>query len=107
MWRVSARQGRFADYGIGTVTLPGRLAVTPPPTPMTWGEKQPWDAIRPPVAPDGSGAVQADTAAAGPVTAAPEAAAPLGVVLAVAGLVVAGGAALLLGGRHLRARLRR
>ncbi|MGW3960786.1 hypothetical protein ACWED2_13295 [Amycolatopsis sp. NPDC005003] len=104
VWRVSARQGVFADHEIGTLTLPGVLAVTPPPTPMVRGEKQPWGAIRPPIPSDGGGAVPAQAAAAVPVAAAPEAPASLGAVLAVAGLVVAGGAALVVGGRRLRRR---
>jgi len=107
VWRVSARQGGFADYEIGTLTLPGRLAVTPPPAPMTNGEKQPWGAIRPPaIALNGGGGVPAQPIAPPVVAAAPETPAPLGVVLAVAGLVVAGGAALLMGGRSIRRRLR-
>lgn len=101
-WRVSARQGRFADHEIGTLTLPGPLSVTPPPAPMAIGEKQPWGAIRPPVDTlDGGGAGPAQPVA----PAVPESPA-LGAVLAVAGLVVAGGAVLLVGGRHLRRRLR-
>ncbi|WP_206788409.1 hypothetical protein [Amycolatopsis sp. MtRt-6] len=105
-WRVSARQGVFADYEIGTLTVPGRLAVTPPPAPMAWGEKQPWGAIRPPIAPNDGGAVPIQTIAPSAAAATPEAPASLGAVLAVAGLVVAGGAVLLVGGRHLRRRLR-
>lgn len=107
-WRVSARQGVFADYAIGTLTLPGRLVVTPPPDPMGTGEKQPWGAIRPPaIALDGGGAVQAQPDV--PVAAAPTPEPPpsLGAVLTVAGLVVVVGAALLVSGRRMRARLRR
>jgi hypothetical protein len=114
IWRLSARQGIFADYEIGTLTLPGRLAVTRPPAPMADGEKQPWGAIRPPaIALDGGGAVQAQPVAPSGVAAAPEARAssetpaPLGAVIAVAGLVVVGGVALLVGGRRMRSRLRR
>ncbi|WP_410612624.1 hypothetical protein [Amycolatopsis sp. lyj-109] len=107
IWRVSARQGIFSDYEIGSLTVPGRLAVTPPPAPVA-GEKQPWGAIRPPViALDGGGAVQAQPVAPSAVAAAPESPAPLGVVLAVAGLVVVVGAAFLVGGRRIQRRLRR
>ncbi|WP_410643502.1 hypothetical protein [Amycolatopsis sp. lyj-346] len=99
IWRVSARQGSFADYEIGTLTVPGRLAVTPPPPPMGAGEKQAWGVIRPPaIALSGGGAGQAQPVA----PSAGESPAPLGVVLAVAGLVVVAGAALLVEGRRLR-----
>ena len=110
VWRVSARQGSFADYEIGTLTVPGRLVVSPPPAPMPDGEKQPWGAIRPPaIALNGGGAGQAPPVAPSTVAAAPESpeSPPLwGAVLAVAALVVAGGAALLVGGRRVRRRLR-
>ncbi|MGW5744644.1 hypothetical protein [Amycolatopsis sp. NPDC003861] len=107
-WRVSARQGIFADYEIGTLTLPGRLAVTPPPAPMATGEKQPWGAIRPPaIALNGGGAVQAQPEVPVAVAPAPEAPPSLGSVLTVAGLVVVAGAALLVGGRRMRVWLRR
>jgi len=107
VWRVSARQGVFADYEIGTLTLPGRLAVSPPPAPMAAGEKQPWGAIRPPaIALNGGGAVQAQPEVPTAVAPAPEQPSSLGAVLTVAGLVVVAGAALLVGGRRLRSRLR-
>jgi len=107
VWRVSARQGIFADYEIGTLTLPGQLAISPPPPPMAAGEKQPWGAIRPPaIALDGGGALQAQPVAPSVVAAEPEPPASLGAVLAVSGLVVVAGAAVLAGGRRLRTRLR-
>ncbi|MEU0531458.1 hypothetical protein [Amycolatopsis tolypomycina] len=107
VWRVSARQGIFADYEIGTLPVPGRLAVQPPPAPMDWAEKQPWGAIRPPIAPNDGRTVPIRTFAPTAVAATPEAPASLGAVLAVAGLVVAGGAVLLVGGRRVRRRLRK
>jgi hypothetical protein len=106
-WRVSARQGIFADYEIGTLTLPGRLAVSPPPAPMPDGEKQPWGAIRPPIPPDGGGAVQAPPVVPGAVAPTPEPPSSLGAVMTVAGLVVVAGAALLIGGRRVRGWLRK
>jgi hypothetical protein len=105
VWRVSARQGSFADYEIGTLTLPGRLAVSPPPTPAAVGEKQPWGAIRPPaIALNGGGAVQAQPVVPSAVAPAPEPPSSLGAVMTVAGLVVVVGAALLVGVRRLRSR---
>ncbi|MDQ7803536.1 hypothetical protein Q5425_07330 [Amycolatopsis sp. A133] len=102
-WRVSARQGGFADYEIGTLTLPGRLVVSPPPAPMAAGENQPWGAIRPPaIALNGGGAVQAQPVVPSGAAAAAESPASLGTVLAVAGLVVVAGVALLVGGRRWR-----
>lgn len=95
VWRSSARQGVFADYEIGALNLPGRLEITPPPAPMTVGEQQPWGAIRTPIAPSGGGAVQAEPTATPP---------SLGAVLTVTGLVLAGGALLLMGGLRLRRR---
>ncbi|MEU5264241.1 hypothetical protein [Amycolatopsis sp. NPDC021455] len=107
-WRVSARQGVFADYEIGTLTLPGGLVVSPPPAPMPDGEKSPWGAIRPPaIALNGGGAGQAQPVAPSAAAAAPESPASLGMVLAAAGLVVVAGVALLMGGRRVRNRLRR
>ena len=54
-WRLSAVQGIFADYEIGTLTVPGALALNPPPEPMTmtdshhhaWGPIHPPDTMRP------------------------------------------------------------
>jgi hypothetical protein len=45
-WRMSAIQGIFQDYEIGTLTVPGKLAVNRPPMPMT--ENYKWGAIHPP-----------------------------------------------------------
>ncbi|MCR6487478.1 hypothetical protein M8542_32090 [Amycolatopsis sp. OK19-0408] len=93
VWRVSARQGIFAGYDIGTLTLPGRLEITPPPAPMPAGEPLPWGAIRPPVNPvSGGGAVQA----------APERPTSFGSVLLVTGLVIVVGAGLVGGLRWRR-----
>jgi hypothetical protein len=111
IWRVSARQGIFADYEIGTLTMPGRLAVSPPPAPMAAGEPAPWGPVRPPaIALNGGGAVQAQPVPPSAVAKAPESPASpasLGAVLAVAGLVVVAGTALLVGGRRMRTRLRK
>jgi hypothetical protein len=51
-WHLTARQGLFADYEIGTLNVPGQLAVLPTPTPMTigGGYDDHWGQIRPPLA---------------------------------------------------------
>lgn len=50
-WRVSSVQGVFAEYEVGSITVPGSLRVEPTPRPMpaTDGHSH-WGAIHPPVA---------------------------------------------------------
>jgi hypothetical protein len=50
-WQLVGIQGIFAEYAIGTLTVPGGLAVAPTPTPMTFGDghEHTWGAIRPPI----------------------------------------------------------
>jgi len=113
-WKLSGQQGIFAEYLVGTLTIPGGLAVLRPPTPMTMHSDTHWGAIRPPdvdaMAKDHALPVNADRgAAAAPVQepagqrSAParqdDRVLPTEVVLAVAlGLAAIGGALLL--GRH-------
>jgi hypothetical protein len=47
-WRLHGQQGIFADYQVGTLTVPGGLAVLRPPTPMTMHSDTHWGVIRPP-----------------------------------------------------------
>jgi hypothetical protein len=47
-WTLNAQQGIFADYQVGTLTVPGGLAVVRPPTPMTMHRDTHWGAVRPP-----------------------------------------------------------
>jgi hypothetical protein len=47
-WKLYGQQGIFADYQVGTLTVPGGLAVLRPPTPMTIHSDSHWGAIRPP-----------------------------------------------------------
>jgi hypothetical protein len=114
-WKLYGQQGIFADYQVGTLTVPGGLAVLRPPTPMTMPSDTHWGVIRPPDV----AAMANDTAL--PVSAADSGAAtapvqepagqrpaptrqgdrglPTGVVVAVIlGLAAIGGA--LLGGRR-------
>lgn len=51
LWRVTAVQGIFADYELGLLNLPGRLAaypVTPPGEVAHEGHTTHWGAVRPP-----------------------------------------------------------
>lgn len=119
-WKLYGLQGIFADYQVGTLTVPGGLAVLRPPVPMTMDSDTHWGAIRPP----DIAAMASDTAlpvstadrgtAAAPVqesTAQTPAkprqagrALPTAVVLAVIlGLAIAGGVMLLRPRRMLRA----
>ncbi|WP_232661488.1 hypothetical protein [Pseudonocardia sp. TRM90224] len=50
-WKVVARQGLFADYEIGTLTVPGALQPNPLPDDPTPAGQNYWGAIRPPDAP--------------------------------------------------------
>ncbi|WP_159104467.1 hypothetical protein [Plantactinospora sp. BB1] len=52
-WTVTAVQGRFTDYRIGTLTVPGGLAVLGVPAPLRADETERYwpGAIRPPTAP--------------------------------------------------------
>ena len=95
-WVLSASQGHFAGYGIGTLTVPGGLVLNPPPASMAMdGIPQPWGAIRPPI-----GATLGNPLAAPPTTisAAPTQSAapgsPVGTALAIAGLLGAATAVL-------------
>jgi hypothetical protein len=51
-WTLSSVQGIFADYEIGSATVPGGLRVLPTPTPMIFdhGDAGHWGAIQPPLA---------------------------------------------------------
>jgi hypothetical protein len=68
-WHLTARQGLFADYEIGTLSVPGQLTVLPTPTPMSMGDEHGdhWGQIRPPLAAAmaPAGQLQASTQAAG------------------------------------------
>ena len=119
-WKLYGLQGIFADYQVGTLTVPGGLAMLRPPVPMTMDSDTHWGAIRPPDV----AAMASDTAlpvstadrdaAAAPVqepaaqtTAKPRQAdrvLPTAVALAVIlGLAIAGGVVLLGPRRMLRA----
>jgi hypothetical protein len=51
-YAVYGVQGPFRDYRIGTLTVPGALAVLPMPPPMqVSADQQPWLAVRPPSIP--------------------------------------------------------
>ncbi|MEO3922378.1 hypothetical protein ABGB07_00630 [Micromonosporaceae bacterium B7E4] len=52
-WTVTAVQGRFADYRIGTLTVPGGLVVLGVPAPLQPGQTEKYwpGAIRPPTVP--------------------------------------------------------
>jgi hypothetical protein len=51
-WRIYGVQGPFADYLVGTLTVPGTLRALPVPQPAQVGaDDQPWGAIRPPQMP--------------------------------------------------------
>jgi len=47
-WKLYGQQGIFAEYQVGTLTVPGGLAVLRPPTPMPMHSDTHWGAIRPP-----------------------------------------------------------
>jgi len=47
-WKLYGQQGIFADYQVGTLTVPGGLAALRPPTPMAMHDDAHWGAIRPP-----------------------------------------------------------
>jgi hypothetical protein len=47
-WKLYGQQGIFDDYQVGTLTVPGGLAVLRPPTPMAMHRDSHWGAIRPP-----------------------------------------------------------
>ena len=48
-WQVEGLQGWFAPYKVGTLTVPGRLAVAGPPPAMHFdGDDHGWGAIHPP-----------------------------------------------------------
>lgn len=89
--RLIAVQGIFAEYMVGTLTVPGRLALAPTPTPMSFtdGHAHEWGLIRPPVA------VAAEMGSVASTSPAPRAAAApsrqglsLWMMLSVAGAVV-------------------
>jgi hypothetical protein len=46
-WVVKGRQAPFADYEIGTLTVPGRLALLPAPETIPWDGKF-WGTVHPP-----------------------------------------------------------
>ncbi|MBE1491658.1 hypothetical protein [Plantactinospora soyae] len=52
-WTVVGVQGRFADYRVGTLTVPGRMSVLGVPAPMQSAETEKYwpGAIRPPAVP--------------------------------------------------------
>jgi hypothetical protein len=51
-WKVYGVQGPFADYLVGTLTVPGGLSVLPMPPPSPVGpDQRPWGAVRPPEVP--------------------------------------------------------
>jgi hypothetical protein len=47
-WQLYGQQGVFADYRVGTLTVPGGLMVLRPPEPMAMHRDTHWGAIRPP-----------------------------------------------------------
>jgi hypothetical protein len=47
-WQLYGQQGIFADYRVGTLTVPGGLAVLRPPAPMAMHDDSHWGPIRPP-----------------------------------------------------------
>jgi len=47
-WRLHGQQGIFSAYQVGTLTVPGGLALLRPPTPMTMHSDTHWGLIRPP-----------------------------------------------------------
>ncbi len=119
-WKLYGLQGVFADYQVGTLTVPGGLTVLRPPAPMTMHNDTHWGAIRPPdvAAMASNNALpvsSADRGAAAAALQAPAAQRPAPtqqddrmlsavVVLAViAGLAAAGGVLLLGRRRMLRA----
>jgi hypothetical protein len=49
-WTIEGVQGIFENYKVGTLTVPGGLALAPPPTGGPLGDRTDyWDAIRPPI----------------------------------------------------------
>ena len=116
-WRLSSLQGIFADYEIGTVTLPGAIRAVPTPTPMTLddGDAGHWGAIQPPLAglpgptstdPGGRmpAATLTSTATPGRGSAtAPSTGQPLRSAAVAGAALTAAGLALLLGRRRSRA----
>ena len=48
VWELYGLQGVFAEYQVGTLTVPGGLRVLRPPAPMTMDSDTHWGAIRPP-----------------------------------------------------------
>lgn len=57
-WKVEGVQGRFEPYVVGTLRVPGALAIEPLPAALTeeiaQGEQRYWDVIRPPGFPEGT-----------------------------------------------------
>jgi hypothetical protein len=47
-WQLYGQQGVFDEYQVGTLTVPGGLVVSRPPTPMAMHRDTHWGAIRPP-----------------------------------------------------------
>jgi hypothetical protein len=119
-WRLYGQQGVFDEYRVGTLTVPGGLAVVRPPTPMAMHSDTHWGAIRPPdlaaMANDSAlPASAADRGAAAPAVQQPvgQRPAPIrqggrglptaAVVAGILGLAAIGGALLLGRRRTLRA----
>jgi hypothetical protein len=64
-WKLVGLQGLFAPYEIGTLTVPGRLDVLPPPAPMVSdGHQHQWNGVRPPVGDTVGGSAKVDVAQA-------------------------------------------
>lgn len=97
-WKLSASQGQFAVYEVGTLTIPGALALNPPPEPITLAGIPPaWGAIRPPI----STSVAPTTTSVEPAAAASSSGAPVTSALAILG-VLGVTAAILFGLRRAR-----
>jgi len=99
-WALSARQGHFADYAIGTLTIPGGLELNRPPAPMADGNQY-WGAIRPPAVTVPSSSLAPPPATTPAQSATPGA--PVLSALAILGLLGAA-AAILYGLRRVRRR---
>jgi hypothetical protein len=114
-WKLYGQQGIFAEYQVGTLTVPGGLRLLRPPTPMAMHSDSHWGAIRPPdlaamakdtalpVSGAAAAPLQEPAGQRSPQTRQGDRVLPTPVVLAVIVGLAAVGGALLLGRHRLRA----
>ena len=108
-WRLYGVQGVFADYQIGTVTVPGGLQVLPTPEPMTMddGHGSHWGAIHPPLRTTKTATTQGVPMEPAAQATAPDSGSPvpwMPSVIAAGAILVLGTLTFLIHRRHRRSR---